>query len=94
MLFEVVFQIRIRVNYTEPDAISALSYDTVMILVEAIKKANFADPEKIRDALEIIQVEALLAKYRFSSMKKYICPVSTIFNLYYLYSSITRYNTC
>lgn len=60
--------------YTEPDAISALSYDTVMILVEAIKKANCADPEKIRDALEIIQVEGVTGKISFDAFHNPLKP--------------------
>ena len=34
-----------------PDALAALSYDATMMLVDAIKRANSADPQKIRDAL-------------------------------------------
>lgn len=35
-----------------PDALAALAYDATMMLVDAIKRANSADSQKIRDALE------------------------------------------
>jgi len=35
-----------------PDALAALAYDATMMLVDAIKRANSAEPQKIRDALE------------------------------------------
>jgi branched-chain amino acid transport system substrate-binding protein len=34
-----------------PDAMAALGYDSVMILADAIRRANAAEPAKIRDAL-------------------------------------------
>jgi len=34
-----------------PDALAALGYDAAMMLVDAIKRANSADPEKIKEAL-------------------------------------------
>jgi branched-chain amino acid transport system substrate-binding protein len=34
-----------------PSALSSLGYDAVMVIVDAIKRANSADPKKIRDAL-------------------------------------------
>ena len=34
-----------------PDAMAALGYDSVMILADAIRRANSAEPAKIRDAL-------------------------------------------
>lgn len=40
-------------EYNEtPDAFAALAYDATMMVVEAIKRANSADPTKIRDELE------------------------------------------
>ncbi|HWR40004.1 MAG TPA: ABC transporter substrate-binding protein [Patescibacteria group bacterium] len=36
----------------EPSAFSALGYDTAYMLIDAIKRANSAEPAKIRDALE------------------------------------------
>lgn len=35
----------------KPDAPAALAYDSVMILAQAIKDANSADPDKVKDAL-------------------------------------------
>lgn len=35
-----------------PSAFSALGYDTALMLIDAIKRANSAEPEKIRTALE------------------------------------------
>ncbi len=34
-----------------PDALAALGYDGAMMIVDAIKRANSAEPEKIKDAL-------------------------------------------
>lgn len=40
-------------EYNEtPSAFSALGYDTALMLIDAIKRANSAEPEKIREALE------------------------------------------
>ena len=35
-----------------PDALAALAFDATMMVVDAIKRANSAEPQKIRDALE------------------------------------------
>ena len=35
----------------EPPAVAALGYDAYMVILDAIKRANSADPQKIRDAL-------------------------------------------
>lgn len=35
----------------EPAAVSALGYDAYLVIVDAIKRANSADPQKIREAL-------------------------------------------
>ncbi|WP_297426977.1 ABC transporter substrate-binding protein [Clostridium sp.] len=35
----------------EPAAVSALSYDAYLVILDAIKRANSTDPEKIRDAI-------------------------------------------
>ena len=40
-----------RFNGKVPDAMAALGYDSAAILVDAIKRANSAEPEKVRDAL-------------------------------------------
>jgi len=40
-------------EYNEaPSAFAALGYDTTLMLIDAIKRANSAEPAKIRDALE------------------------------------------
>lgn len=39
----------------EPDAFSALGYDAVQILVQAIQNAGEADPAKIKDALASVK---------------------------------------
>lgn len=36
----------------EPNALGALGYDSALLLIDAIKRANSTDPSKIRDALE------------------------------------------
>lgn len=38
-----------------PDAMAALGYDTMMLLAEAITKANSVSPDKIKDALAAIK---------------------------------------
>lgn len=38
-------------NGEEPDSLAALGYDAVKMLADAIKRANSAEPEKIKDAL-------------------------------------------
>lgn len=41
-------------NYkgTEPSAVSALGYDAYRVILDAIKRANSTDPQKVRDQLE------------------------------------------
>ncbi len=39
----------------EPDAFAALGYDSVLLLVQAIKDAGEADPQKIQQALEKVK---------------------------------------
>jgi len=42
-----------KAEYNEaPSAFAALGYDTTLMLIDAIKRANSAEPAKIRDALE------------------------------------------
>jgi branched-chain amino acid transport system substrate-binding protein len=36
----------------EPNALAALGYDSALLLIDAIKRANSTDPTKIREALE------------------------------------------
>ena len=36
----------------EPSALAALGYDSALMLIDALKRANSAEPAKIRDALE------------------------------------------
>ncbi len=61
---------RFFVNYRRefgaaPTAIGALGYDSALILLEAIKKAGSTDPEKIRDALENVEIEGATGKIFF-----------------------------
>ncbi len=42
-----------RTYHQNPDSISALSWDTYNILLDAIEKAGSTDPEKIRAELEV-----------------------------------------
>lgn len=60
--------------YVEPDAISALGYDTTMILLEAIKKANSAEPDKIRDALETLEFEGVTGRISFDGWHNPVKP--------------------
>ncbi len=46
-----------------PDALSALGYDAVMILKDAIERAETADPENIRDALAATRNSSLVTGY-------------------------------
>ena len=36
---------------TEPSALTAMAYDSYLIALDAIKRANSTDPKKIRDAI-------------------------------------------
>ncbi|GAV24329.1 ethanolamine utilization protein EutJ [Carboxydothermus islandicus] len=48
---------------SEPDAMAAVGYDTVLVLVDAIKRAGEATPEKIKEALKTTKdVEGVTAK--------------------------------
>lgn len=40
---------------SEPNSNACFSYETVMVLAEAIKKAGKAEPQAIRDAIETIK---------------------------------------
>lgn len=60
--------------YGEPDAISALGYDTAMILLKAIKKANSAEPDKIRDALETLEFEGVTGRISFDGWHNPVKP--------------------
>ncbi|MCE5284513.1 MAG: ABC transporter substrate-binding protein [Pelosinus sp.] len=56
-------------EYTsDPNAMSALGYDALMLLVEAIKKVNSDDPEKIRDALESLHTEGVSGRISFNGL--------------------------
>jgi branched-chain amino acid transport system substrate-binding protein len=50
-----------------PDVYAALGYETAMVLVEAIRNASSPNPAAIRDALEAVQMEALLGWFCFDS---------------------------
>ena len=50
---------------TDPSAFSVLSYDSVYIIAEAIKKAGSADPDKIKDAMTTLDVDAGTTHYKF-----------------------------
>lgn len=58
----------------EPDAISALGYDTALLLLAAIKQANSDEPEKIRDALEGLKFEGVTGPISFDAWHN---PVKT-----------------
>jgi len=50
----------------EPEASAALSYDAMFLLVEAIKQANSAEPERISSALaKIEKFEGVTGTYKF-----------------------------
>ena len=38
---------------TEPSALTAMTYDSYLIALDAIKRANSTDPKKIRDAIAL-----------------------------------------
>ncbi|MDR3563069.1 MAG: ABC transporter substrate-binding protein [Negativicutes bacterium] len=48
--------------WVEPNALSALGYDSAELLFAAIKKANSTDPEKIQGALESVELEGVTGK--------------------------------
>ncbi len=51
---------------SEPSALSAMAYDAYLITVDAIKRANTTDPQKIRDALAATKdLEAVTGKTTF-----------------------------
>lgn len=50
---------------TDPSAFSVLSYDSVYIVAEAIKKAGSAEPDKIKDAMATLDVDAGTTHYKF-----------------------------
>ncbi len=63
---------------TAPSAIGALGYDAALLILEAIKKANSADPEKIRDALENIETEGVTGKISFDAFHNPVKPAVII----------------
>lgn len=52
---------------TDPSAFSVLSYDSVYIVAEAIKKAGSAEPDKIKDAMATLDVDAGTTHYKFDA---------------------------
>lgn len=63
---------------TGPSAISALGYDAALMVLEAIKKANSTEPEKIRTALETIEVEGATGKISFDVFHNPVKPAVVI----------------
>lgn len=48
---------------TEPSALTAMAYDSYLIAIDAIKRANSTDPQKIRDAIaQTKDLEAVTGK--------------------------------
>ena len=48
---------------TEPSALTAMAYDSYLIALDAIKRANSTDPKKIRDAIaQTKDLEAVTGK--------------------------------
>ncbi len=67
-----------KAKYNEdPDMVGASSYDAVMLLAKAIKKAHSTDPARIRDALQSLQNEVLATGvlYRFTNGREVVKPV-------------------
>jgi branched-chain amino acid transport system substrate-binding protein len=60
---------------TVPDAFAALNYDATNLLLEAVKKANSADPEAIRKAFEGLKdVQEVSGKITFDKQHNPIKP--------------------
>ena len=60
----------------EPDMLSAQAYDSVLILVDAIKRAGSTDKEAIRKALaETKELECVTGKISFDDKNEVIKPV-------------------
>jgi branched-chain amino acid transport system substrate-binding protein len=51
----------------QPDALAALGYDAVLLLAAAVKKAGSIQPEKIRAALESVEIEGATGKITFDA---------------------------
>ncbi|MBC7332138.1 MAG: ABC transporter substrate-binding protein [Synergistetes bacterium] len=61
----------------DPDMVGASSFDSVLIIAEAIKKAGSVDPAKIKDAIASLQdLDALTGKIkRFTKIGEVVKPV-------------------
>ncbi|EET89259.1 extracellular ligand-binding receptor [Clostridium carboxidivorans P7] len=60
----------------EPDMLSAQSYDSVLVLADAIKRANSTDKEAIRKALSATKgFEGVTGKFSFDDKNEVIKPV-------------------
>ena len=60
----------------EPDMLSAQAYDSVLVLADAIKRANSTDKEAIKKALsETKGFEGVTGKFSFDSKNEVIKPV-------------------
>lgn len=52
----------------KPDKYAAAGYDTLYVVAAAVRKANSADPVKIRDALEQVDVEVVQGRVKFNEV--------------------------
>ena len=59
-----------------PQSFSALGYDSVYLMVEAIKKANSTDSAAIVDALKNIEYTGVTGSYRFDENRN---PIKSVF---------------
>ena len=61
-----------------PEGVAAITYSAVRLMADAVKRANSADPEKVRDALAATKNFALLEgnMNAFNSLHEMIMPIS------------------
>jgi branched-chain amino acid transport system substrate-binding protein len=61
-----------------PEGVAAITYSAVRLMADAVKRANSADPEKVRDALAATKNFALLEgnMNAFNSLHEIIMPIS------------------
>lgn len=62
----------------DPDAFAALGYDGLNMLVNAIKKADSDDGEKIKDALKTIKLDGVTGKISFNNERNAVKGSSII----------------
>jgi branched-chain amino acid transport system substrate-binding protein len=65
-------------NGKTPNALAALGYDAVKIMVEAIKSANSTDPAKIKEALKKTDVQFVTGKITFNEKRNPMKPAYII----------------